>query len=112
DKPPVVPDVVLTCDPADWDDDKHLKPFKIQSPLIVVEVLSPGTQRFDRKEKFARYKCCPTLEAYILVSQRERYIEVYQRARDWQQERYTAGQVIQLDQLDLELSLDAIYKGI
>src|SRR5438067_4014505 len=40
-KPPVVPDVVLTCDRADWDKDKRLKPFMIQSLLIVFEVLSP-----------------------------------------------------------------------
>jgi Uma2 family endonuclease len=53
--PPVVPDVVLTCDRADWDKDKRLKPFMIRSPLIVVEVLSPSTEKYDRTEKFARY---------------------------------------------------------
>jgi Uma2 family endonuclease len=67
DKPPVVPDVVLTCDLADWDKDKRLNPFKIQSPLIVVEVLSPSTARYDRTEKFARYRRCATLEVYMLV---------------------------------------------
>ena len=66
-KPPVVPDVVLTCDLADWDKDKRLKPFMIQSPLIVIEVLSPSTERYDRTEKFARYMRCPPLEVYILV---------------------------------------------
>ena len=68
-KPPVVPDVVLTCDLADWDKDKRLKPFMIRSPLIVFEVLSPTTERYDRTEKFTRYMRCPTLEVYILVSQ-------------------------------------------
>src|SRR6266702_872375 len=72
-RPPGAPDAVLTCDPADWDEDKHLKPFKIQSPLIVVEVLSPSTERFDRTEKFARYKLCASLEAYILVNQDKRH---------------------------------------
>ncbi len=110
--PPVVPDVVLTCDRADWDRDKRLKPFKIQSPLIVVEVLSRSTEKYDRTEKFARYMRCPTLEVYMLVSQNEQHIEVYRRAASWQQERFSKGQIIQLDQLDLELAVEEVYEGV
>jgi Uma2 family endonuclease len=111
-KHPVVPDVVVTCDRADWDKDKRLKPFKIQSPLIVVEVLSPSTEKYDRTEKFARYMDCPTLEVYILVSQDEQHVEVYRRSMDWKQERFSAGQTINLDQLDLELPIESIYEGV
>jgi Uma2 family endonuclease len=111
-KPPVVPDVVLTCDRGDWDRDKRLKPFKVQSPLIIVEVLSPSTERYDRTEKFARYMLCPTLEVYILVSQDEMHIEVYRRATGWKQERFSAGQTIKLEQLDLELPVESIYEGV
>jgi Uma2 family endonuclease len=111
-KPAVVPDVVLTCDRADWDKDKRRKPFMIQSPLIVVEVLSPSTERYDRTEKFSRYMLCPTLEVYILVSQDEQHIEVYRRATGWKQERFSAGQTIKLEQLDLELSVELIYEGV
>jgi Uma2 family endonuclease len=110
--PSVTPDVVVTCDVADRDKNKRLKPFKVRSPLIIVEVLSPSTERFDRTEKFARYKCCPTLEVYILVNQYKPHVEVYQRTRDWQPEYYNAGQVVQFDQLDLELPLDSIYEGV
>ena len=111
-KPPVVPGVVLTCDVADWDKNKRLKPFKIQSPLIVIEVLSPGTERYDRIEKFARYMRCPTLEVYILVSQDEQYVEVYRRSMGWKQERFTKEQTIKLEQLDLELPVGLIYEGV
>lgn len=111
-KPPVVPDVVLTCDRADWDRDKRLKPFKIQSPLIVVEVLSPSTETYDRTEKFARYLLCPTLEVYLLVHQDEAHVEVFRRTHGWKQERFTQEQTITLEQLDLELSLTSIYEGI
>ncbi len=111
-RPPVVPDVVLTCDRADWDEDKRLRPFKIQSPLIVVEVLSPSTESYDRTEKFARYMRCPTLEVYILVHQNEQHVEVYRRAHGWIQERFTLGQTVLLDQLDLELPLASIYEGV
>ena len=110
--PPVVPDVVLTCDRADWDKDKRLKPFMIQSPLIVVEVLSPSTERYDRTEKFARYVRCPTLEVYILVSQVEQHVEVYRHTTGWTQERFSTGQVVTLDQLDLELPVESMYEGV
>ena len=78
-KPPVVPDVVLTC---------------------------------DRTEKFARYMLCPTLEVYILVSQDEQHIEVYRRSMGWKQERFSAGQTVKLEQLDLELPVGSIYEGV
>ena len=111
-KPPVVPDVVLTCDRGDWDEDKRLRPFMIRSPLIVVEVLSPSTERYNRIEKSARYMRCPTLEVYILVSQNEQHVEIYRRATGWVQERFSAGQTIELDQLDLELPLNSIYEDV
>jgi Uma2 family endonuclease len=111
-RPPVVPDVVLTCSLGDWDKDKRLKPFKIRSPLLVVEVLSSSTEHYDRTEKFARYTLCSSLEAYVLVSQDEAYVEVYRRATGWKQERFSADQVIRLEELDLELPLASIYKGV
>ncbi len=75
----------------------------IQSPLIVVEVLSPSAESYDRTEKFARYMRCPTLEVSMLVSQDEQHIEVYRRSMGWKQERFSAGQTVKLEQLDLEL---------
>ncbi len=111
-KPTVVPDVVVTCDVADRDKKRRLKPFKIRSPLIVVEVLSPSTERYDYTEKFARYRLCPTLEVYILASQDEPYIEVYRRVNGWRQECYVPDQIIKLEQLDLELPLASIYEGV
>lgn len=89
-----------------------MKPFRIQSPLIVVEVLSPSTQDYDHQEKFASYKTCETLEVYLLVSQDARLIEVYRRENGWVKEAFTTGQVIHLDQLDLEFAVDEIYEGI
>jgi Uma2 family endonuclease len=85
-----MPDVVLTCDLADWDKDKRLEPFKIRSPLVVVEVLSLSTRKNDRGEKFARYR----------------------RANGWQKEIFTVGQIILLDQLDLEFPVDEMYREV
>jgi Uma2 family endonuclease len=97
---------------ADWDKNKRLKPFMIQSPLIVIEVLSPSTERYDRTEKFSRYMRCPTLEVYILVSQDEQYVEVYRRSTGWKQEHFSSGQIIKLEQLDLKWPVESIYEGV
>ena len=108
----VIPDVVITCNIADRDKNKRLKPFKIQSPLIVVEVLSPSTENYDRAEKFLRYQRSPTLEVYILASQDKEQVEVYHKSTGWTQEHFSTGQVIKLDQLDLELPVASIYEGV
>ena len=111
-KPSVIPDVVVTCDSTDRDKDKQLEPFKIQAPCIVFEVLSPYTENYDRTEKFVRYQCCSSLKVYILVSQDEPHVEVYRRETKWRQERFSAGQTINLDQIGLELPVNAIYEGV
>src|SRR5215210_9413337 len=57
------PDVVVACDPAGGD------PYVRAEPRLVVEVLSPSTERTDRREKLAAYQSCPSLQEYALVSQ-------------------------------------------
>jgi Uma2 family endonuclease len=111
-QPSVVPDVVITCDVADRDKEKRLKPFQIRSPLIAVEVLSPSTEEYDRTEKFLRYQHSPTLEVYMLVSQAKEHVEVYRKSTGWTQERFSTGQVVKFDQMDLELALVAVYEGV
>lgn len=111
-KTPLCPDLVLTCDSGDWDKEKRSRPFRIQSPRLVAEILSPGTEKRDRGYKFAYYQACPTLEVYMLVSQYQRLVEIYRRANDWQQEIFTAGQTISLAPLDLALSVEEIYEGV
>jgi len=46
------------------------------------------------------------------VSQDEPHVEVYRRATDWKQERFSAGQTIKLDQIGLEIPIDLIYEEI
>jgi Uma2 family endonuclease len=111
-KPPVVPDAVVSCNSADWEKDKRLKPFKVQYPCIVFEVLSPSTESYNRTEKFARYRRCASLEDYVLVNQNRPLIEVYRRATGWQPELFSAGQVIKFEQIDLELPVDSVYEGV
>jgi len=52
------------------------------NPTVIVEVLSPSTERYDRQEKFAYFRQLPSLEEYVLVSQDVRRIEVFRRPAD------------------------------
>jgi Uma2 family endonuclease len=113
DKPRVRPDVVISCSPIDEEQRKKKSAFKLREPRVVVEVLSPGTQKFDRGEKFARYQTLPTLEVYLLVSQDEPLIELYRRATNWEVEYYTQGQqIILVEQPPLTLNVDEVYEGV
>ncbi|MGL6094879.1 MAG: Uma2 family endonuclease, partial [Fimbriiglobus sp.] len=61
------PDVVVICGEVEYHDDHR---DVITNPSVIIEVLSPSTELFDRKEKFARYRSWnPTLTDYVLVSQ-------------------------------------------
>ncbi len=71
------PDVVVICDEPEYHD-----AFQdiILNPSAIVEVLSPGTEAFDRGEKFQRYqKFNPSLTDYLLVAQDRPRIEHYTR---------------------------------
>ena len=46
------------------------------------------------------------------MSQDEQHVEVYRRSTNWMQERFATGQTIELEQLNLELPVEAIYVGV
>lgn len=73
------PDVTVVCGPYQSDpEDKNT----IVNPRVVVEVTSESTEHYDRAEKLASYQSIRTMSAIVLVSHRERLIEVYERQPD------------------------------
>ena len=52
------------------------------NPTIIAEVLSPGTEAYDRGEKFDAYKTISTLQQYVLVAQDRPRVEVFTRQQD------------------------------
>ena len=98
------PDVLVTCSEAD-----HASPLVVGEPTLIVEVLSPSTELFDRREKFSTYQRFPSLESYVLVSPEQRTIEVFTRAEGWRRTAQTEAvrlmhdEVITLGSHDLRL---------
>jgi Uma2 family endonuclease len=82
----------------------------ITNPTVLIEVLSDSTESYDRGEKFAHYMRLASLKQYVLVSQRERRIEVLRRpsARGhWERAVGEAGGTIGVQ--DVTLAVDDIY---
>ena len=74
------PDVVVICgEPIYHDEHQDV----VLNPTVIVEVLSPSTEAFDRGEKFIRLRNWnDSLQDYVLVSQQEAFIEVFHRNED------------------------------
>jgi Uma2 family endonuclease len=76
------PDILAVCGKIETLDDKR---DVITNPSLIIEILSPATERFDRGEKWMRYQqWLPSLQDYLLVSQSQPLIEHYARRADGQ----------------------------
>lgn len=106
------PDFVVKCPPEKYSDlDRHA----LINPVLVVEVLSPGTEKSDRAEKFEQYSLIPELRDYILVSQDRIAVEHFRRSNgeEWILRRYASrDDKLALSNLDIEVPLDEIYEGL
>jgi Uma2 family endonuclease len=73
------PDVTVACNGPRFEDD-HID--TLLNPTVIVEVLSPSTEAYDRGEKFAHYRRLDSLSDYVLVSQDKARVEHYVRHPD------------------------------
>ncbi|HAO20932.1 MAG TPA: hypothetical protein DCQ37_10990 [Desulfobacteraceae bacterium] len=84
----------------------------ITNPVLIIEVLSPGTEAFDRGKKFEFYRTIPSLKEYVLVSQDKPKIETYFRSdlNNWE---YTVisgiEKTVVFRSIDYEVKLEEIY---
>jgi Uma2 family endonuclease len=107
------PDVVVVCGEPEYHD-AHTD--VILNPSVIVEVLSPATEAFDRGEKFARYQTWnPTLNDFLLVSQDQQQIEHYHREADsrWSYHRHTGLESsVPIPSIECTLKLADVYDRI
>ncbi|ABA23828.1 Protein of unknown function DUF820 [Trichormus variabilis ATCC 29413] len=102
------PDVTVTCDPQDQDR------FYLNSPCLIIEVLSPSTELTDRREKLINYRTLESLQEYILVSQDEIKIEIYRKDNqgNWTLEILTQEHDLKLNSIGLTLTIPDIYEDV
>lgn len=79
------PDLVIICEKPQLEGNE---PRTLLNPRLLIEVLSPSTEHYDRTTKFKHYKTIPSLKEYVLVSQVEPRIEVFTMSDDgvWPEE--------------------------
>ena len=87
------------------------------NPTVLVEVLSPSTEKYDRVGKFLHYQRLPALRDYLLVAQNQARVEHYarqaERENQWLLTIYTGlDAVVLLPSLSAELPLVEIYDGV
>jgi Uma2 family endonuclease len=70
------PDLVVVCGKIQF---AELSKDMITNPCLILEVLSPSTEGYDRGFKFAQYRRIESLQEYAMVSQVEPRVEVYRR---------------------------------
>lgn len=100
------PDAMLTCAPES-------DPMFESEPCLIAEVLSPTTEAIDRGAKLRAYQQIASLQAYVLVSQEERLVEIYRRAGAlWTYEAISDERSIALPCVTGSLSLDEVFAGI
>lgn len=107
----VYPDIIYTCDPVDLKNDMGVW---VNSPCLLIEVLSDSTQSKDFYNKRPHYTKLPSLLYYILVSQTDYRVEVFERNIDFWKYQIIEGveTIVELPLLQISLPLNAIYEGI
>lgn len=106
------PDVVVVCGEARYDDDQR---DTLLNPRVLVEVLSPSTEAYDRGAKFEHYRRLPSLTAYLLVAQDRPHLELYVRTASgiWQlSEASGLEAALPIPRLELTLALAEVYDKV
>jgi Uma2 family endonuclease len=103
------PDIIVSCDQKD----KAFHNF-LRYPCLIIEVLSPSTEAFDRGDKFADYRHLESLQEYVLVSQTRINVEIFRRNSEGQWVFYSFGQGenVHLASVDFRCLTENVYEDI
>ena len=105
------PDVVVVCGEPRAEDDTF---DTLLNSTVVVEVLSPSTETYDRGEKFEHYQQIASLKEYVLISQDKIRVEHYHRQETgWMQTEFRGLEdVLSLLSIGCELRLQDVYRRV
>jgi Uma2 family endonuclease len=109
------PDISIACPPLHFEEKRSGVKDTLLNPRVIVEVLSPSTEKHDRTTKFDEYKLIESLTDYILVEQERIRVEHYHRTENgkWMVESYINREdSFSLPGLEIMLSLAEIYEEI
>jgi Uma2 family endonuclease len=108
----VYPDALVICEQAQYWNNRH---DVIVNPLLIVEVLSPSTQSYDRLGKFELYKLLPSFQEYVLINADKHAVETRFREEPdlWRIKTETdINHLVPLRSLGVSVSMADIYEDI
>lgn len=103
------PDIMVTCDARDIDAVQA-----IQYPCLIVEVLSPSTEAYDRGGKFAQYRNLATLQEYVLLEVEKVGVERFRRTSSnrWEYQTYTTGEEVEFESINFRCAMELLYESV
>ena len=102
------PDLMVTCSAAEAGDQQV-----VDDPRLIIEVLSPSTKGYDRRNKFALYRRLPSLREYVLIDPGTREVEVYTLTPDgWLLTEQTGAENLVLSSIDARVRMSAVFRGV
>jgi len=103
---------VALCGQPRFDDEQK---DTLLNPTVIIEVLSPSTEAYDRGDKFGHYRKLASLAEYVLISQDKPHVEHYVRQPDNQwllSEASSLQDSVQLPSINCTLVLAEIYEKV
>ena len=87
---------------------------EVLNPVLIVEVLSPSTEEYDRTDKFRMYRSTPSFCEYLLIRQNKVFVERYSKQGDiWTYSDFDSlDQSILLESISIEIAIAEIYRNI
>ena len=99
------PDLVVACGEQSG--------TMLVNPTVVIEVISPNSEKRDRGEKLKTYKSLPSVQEYVLIGSEYQAIEVHRHeGRFWKEQHYYEGDLVELKSIGVSFPFDEVYRRI
>ena len=104
------PDVFVTCDARDREKGENV----IRFPNLIIEVLSPPTNKYDRGLKFKGYRDIETVQEVLFIDPDDRLIELFTRsaAPEWTLHPFDATDTVTLDSVKFSFNAADLFVGV
>jgi Uma2 family endonuclease len=86
----------------------------VKDPVLIVEILSPGTERHDRRTKLPVYRDIESVKEILLIDSESIYAEILRREDDRWITELVRGRdaILRLSSVDLQIAMAELYEGI
>lgn len=103
------PNLSVSCDERD----RAAIEF-IEHPCLIVEVLSPSTEAYDRGGQFAHYRTIKTLQEYVLIDADRVSVECFRlnTGGKWELTHYLAGEEVELTSVTFHCPIALLYEDV